>query len=305
MKITFLSGGTGTPKLIRGFRRILDDQEIAVVVNTAEDLWLAGNHLSPDIDTVMYLFAGLLNTKTWWGIEGDTTNTDEFLQRLDEDSFIGVGDQDRAVHIARGEMLRRGMTLTESTRVLCNRLGVGATVLPMCDDPVTTMIRTPAGLIHFQEFWIRHRATVPILEVVRESEKTPTATTDVLKAIRSADLVVLGPSNPVTSIGPILECNGVREALKEVFVVVVSPFIGDAPVSGPAKVLMEAWGLEPTSRGTFTLYQEFADLCIQDIRDEEEIDGAVALDTLITDEQIAETLAGSILSIAEERQHST
>ncbi len=304
MKITFLSGGTGTPKLIRGFRRLLDDHDISVVVNTAEDMWLAGNHLSPDIDTVMYLFAGILNTETWWGIEGDTTATDTFLKRLDENSFIAVGDQDRAVHIARGKMLRRGMTLTESTQVLCNRLGVGAAVLPMCDEPVTTMIRTPEGLIHFQEFWIRHHATVPILEVVRESEGPPVATPDVLEAISSADLVVLGPSNPVTSIAPILECAGVREALKEAFVIVVSPFIGDAPVSGPAKVLMEAWGLEPTSRGTFGLYEEFADLCIQDIRDGDVVDGAVTLDTLMTNEKVAEQLAASILSLAEEQQQS-
>ncbi|MDD5418794.1 MAG: 2-phospho-L-lactate transferase CofD family protein, partial [Methanomicrobiaceae archaeon] len=140
--ITFLSGGTGTPKLLRGMQELMEDRDFGVVVNTAEDIWLSGNHLSPDLDTVMYLFAGMLDTSRWWGIRGDTFTSHEFLQKLGIDEFIMVGDLDRAVHIARGEMIRGGLSLTEATEGLCRRLGVQAAILPMTDTEVTTMIVT-------------------------------------------------------------------------------------------------------------------------------------------------------------------
>ena len=141
--ITFLSGGTGTPKLLQGMRRILGDEEISVVVNTAEDIWISGNHLAPDLDTVMYLFSGDLDTRTWWGVEGDTYITHERIGRLGGDEFIAIGDRDRAVHVARGGMMREGKTLTEATRSLCSALGIKAEILPMADTPVTTRVMTP------------------------------------------------------------------------------------------------------------------------------------------------------------------
>ena len=150
--ITFLSGGTGTPKLLRGMQKVMDRHEIAVIVNTAEDIWISGNHISPDVDTVMYLFAGILNTDTWWGVRNDTFITHDETTRLGIDEFIAVGDRDRAVHIARAEMLRGGMRLTNVTKVLCERFGVRETVLPMADTEVTTQVETDLGLIHFQEY---------------------------------------------------------------------------------------------------------------------------------------------------------
>ena len=117
-----------------------------------EDIWISGNHLSPDIDTVMYLFAGILNTDTWWGIRNDSFTTYDEITRLGIDEFIKIGDQDRAVHIARGEMMRSGMRLTNITKILCDRFGVRETVLPMTDTPVTTQVKTDLGLIHFQEY---------------------------------------------------------------------------------------------------------------------------------------------------------
>ncbi len=132
------------------YEEILCDEEISIVVNTAEDIWTGGSHLSPDIDTVMYLFSGDLNTDTWWGINGDTFVTHEQLIRLGVDEFIALGDRDRATNIARGELLRHGATLTEATKTLANALGVRASVLPMTDTDVTTLIRTGGRLIHFQ-----------------------------------------------------------------------------------------------------------------------------------------------------------
>ncbi|MDD1674426.1 MAG: 2-phospho-L-lactate transferase CofD family protein, partial [Methanomicrobiales archaeon] len=127
MRLAVLSGGTGTPKLLWGMREVLPDEDVSVVVNTAEDLWISGNHISPDVDTVMYLYAGILNTATWWGIMGDTFCTHELLQRCGSKEYIAVGDQDRAIHILRGDMLRSGVSLTECTRILCEQFGARAT----------------------------------------------------------------------------------------------------------------------------------------------------------------------------------
>ncbi|MDD1718647.1 MAG: 2-phospho-L-lactate transferase [Methanoregulaceae archaeon] len=294
--ITFLSGGTGTPKLLQGVRALVPDDGIAVVVNTAEDLWISGNHLSPDVDTVTYLFAGTLNTDTWWGMRGDTFVTHEEAKRLGADEFIAIGDRDRAVHIARGGLLRQGRTLTEATSDICRALGVRARVLPMCDTAVASMVRTPSGWVHFQEYWIRRRGEVDITEIVRRSEVPPVLTDKARRAILESEAVIIGPSNPVTSILPILECGGVRELLGKLPVIAVSPFIGDRPVSGPAYALMKAAGMKPGSYGTYRLYQDFTDLFVQDIRDTEEVPGAIKLDTLMTDTSRSRDLAERILA---------
>lgn len=296
--ITFLSGGTGTPKLLRGMLELLEEQEIAVIVNTAEDIWLSGSHLSPDIDTVVYFFAGILDTDRWWGIRGDTYITHDHLARLGIDEFITLGDRDRAVNIARGEMLRRGMRLTEATKTICERLGVRAAVLPMTDSEVTTYVQTHQGEVHFQEYWVKHRGALELDGVVRRFREAPVATPEVLEAIEASDAVVIGPSNPVTSVSPILECAGIREALRRHgCVIAVSPFIGDAPISGPAAALMQASGREPSSAGTYALYEDFVDVFIQDTRDPVEIEGALRLDTLMVYRGKSLDLAKSIVTL--------
>jgi len=297
--ITFLSGGTGTPKLLRGVQRLVDRHEISVVVNTAEDIWISGNHISPDLDTVMYLFAGILNTDTWWGIRNDTFTTHEEITRLGSGEFIRIGDRDRAVHIARGGMLRDGMRLTNTTKILCDRFGVRENVLPMTDTRVTTFLQTELGLIHFQEYWVRAKGALEIQKVVRKYTDPPVATEEVLAAVEASDSVVIGPSNPVTSILPILECDGMRSVLKNKPVIAISPFIGDRPVSGPAAALMQASGLEPSSRGTFSCYEGVLDLFVQDIRDPVDVPGSLRFDTLMTDEDRSISLAREILRLAQ------
>ncbi|MDD1663355.1 MAG: 2-phospho-L-lactate transferase CofD family protein, partial [Methanomicrobiales archaeon] len=152
-----------------------------------------------------------------------------------------------------------------------------------------------------QDYWVKHRGAPRVRGVVRRFPEPPKATPEVIRAIGKADGVVIGPSNPVTSISPILECAGLIEALKEKFVVVVSPFIGDRPVSGPAADLMRAWGSEPTSRGTFDLYQDIIDVFVQDIRDPVKVGGAVRLDTLMRDRPASEALAREILKLVQEK----
>jgi LPPG:FO 2-phospho-L-lactate transferase len=299
--ITFLSGGTGTPKLLRGVQKIMDRHEISVVVNTAEDIWISGNHISPDVDTVMYLFAGVLNTDTWWGLRDDTFTTHGEIQKMGLGEYIAIGDRDRAVHIARGNLLRDGQRLTNITRTLCERFGVRENVLPMTDTEVTTRVKTELGLIHYQEYWVRSRGQIPIEDVVRCSKVPPESTEEVIQAVEASDVVVIGPSNPITSITPILECKGIREAMADKFVIAVSPFIGDAPVSGPAAALMKASGYEATSAGTVQCYGDLVDLFVQDVRDPVDVKGAVRFDTLMTGEEKSLELAKNILTLAKQR----
>jgi LPPG:FO 2-phospho-L-lactate transferase len=297
--ITFLSGGTGTPKLLRGMQKVMDRHEISVIVNTAEDIWISGNHISPDVDTVMYLFAGILNTDTWWGTRNDTFTTHDEMTRLGFDEFITVGDKDRAVHIARGDMLRNGMRLTNITTLLCERLGVRETVLPMTDTEVTTMVTTELGPIHFQEYWIRGKGKIEIQGVTRSFNQPPVATPEALAAIEASDAIVIGPSNPITSILPILACDGIKQALRDKIVIAVSPFIGNEPVSGPAGALMKAAGFEPSSIGTFNCYNGMPDIFIQDIRDPVQVSQSVRFDTLMVDEDKSVALATEVLRLIE------
>jgi LPPG:FO 2-phospho-L-lactate transferase len=295
--ITFLSGGTGTPKLLRGMQKVMDRHEISVIVNTAEDIWISGNHISPDLDTVMYLFAGILNTDTWWGIRNDSFTTHEEIARLGIDEFIAIGDKDRAVQIARGEMIRNGMRLTNATKILCDRFGVRETVLPMTDTEVTTQVKTDIGLIHFQEYWVRAKGKIEIEQVVRRFNEPPVATEEVLAVIEASDAVVIGPSNPITSISPILACEGIKPALVDKLVIAVSPFIGDSPISGPAGALMQASGFEPSSKGTLNCYDGITDIFIQDIRDKIKVSDSVRFDTLMINEEKSVALAQEILRL--------
>jgi len=298
--ITVFSGGTGTPKLIRGLRQILRDHEITVVVNTAEDLWMSGLYVSPDIDSILYLFSGLLNTESWWGIRGDSFETFHAMEKLGYTELLPLGDKDRATNIARAEFLRQGMTLTTATEKIAKGYGVSARILPMSDQGVTTyVVCEDDSLMHFQEYWVGRRGNVNIKGVVRKTaDGSPLETTpEVLSAIEESDGVIIGPSNPVTSIGPILECAGVSEALKNKFTVAVSPFIGKRPISGPAAALMKAWGYESTSYGTWQIYKDVVDMFIQDIKDSAiEVPGAHRLDTMMTNEKKAESLAWDLLS---------
>jgi LPPG:FO 2-phospho-L-lactate transferase len=278
-------------------QKVMDRHEISVIVNTAEDIWISGNHISPDLDTVMYLFAGILNTDTWWGIRNDSFTTHEEITRLGIDEFIAIGDRDRAVQIARGEMIRNGMRLTNATKILCDRFGVRENVLPMTDTEVTTLVKTDLGLIHFQEYWVRAKGKIEIEQVVRSFNEPPVATEEVLAIIGASDAVVIGPSNPITSISPILACEGMKTALSDKLVIAVSPFIGNSPVSGPAGALMKAAGFEPSSLGTINCYEGLPDIFVQDIRDPIEVSNSSRFETLMVDEDKSVALAQEILRL--------
>jgi len=261
-RLCFLSGGTGTPKLLRGYSTLSDN--FSVIVNVAEDVWVSGNKVCPDIDSVIYAIADVIDDTKWWGVRGDTFRTYERLKEIGFDEGMMIGDIDRATHIARSEMLRRGITLTEATRRLARAVGVkeGVEVLPACEEEVSTYIKTPEGWLHFQEFWVARRGEPEVLGVEFRGIERAKITEDVRKAVEESNAVVIGPSNPITSITPILEVRGMRELLKEKFVVAVSPIVGRRAVSGPAAKLMRAVGYEVSADGVAECYSDFLDLIV-------------------------------------------
>ena len=265
MKLVVLSGGTGTPKLLQGLKDLVDD--LTVIVNTAEDIWISGNRICPDIDSVIYALADVIDEERWWGIKGDTFITHERLKRLGWNEFMMIGDLDRATHIFRTELLRRGHTLTEAIRSLKNAFGVKAEVLPMCEEDVATMIVTSRGEMHFQEFWVKHRGEPDVIDIYFKGIENAKATDDVIKALERCYGVIIGPSNPITSIMPILLVKGVRERLKRKRVVAVSPIVGSRPVSGPAGKFMRAKGYDVSPLGVADVYADFLNVLVVDSSD--------------------------------------
>lgn len=261
------SGGTGTPKLLDGLKEILPSEELTVVVNTAEDLWVSGNLITPDLDTVLYLFSDQIDRKKWWGIENDTFRTYERMQELGVEESMKLGDRDRATHIIRSNLIRDGASLTDATVKLASLFGIDANILPMSDDPVSTYIETLKGVMHFQDFWIGNHGGPDVLGVDIRGVSEASIAKKVLEALEKDDRVLIGPSNPITSIGPIISLPGMRELLMQKKVVAVSPIIGNAPVSGPAGKLMQACGLEVSSMGVAEYYQDFLDVFVFDERD--------------------------------------
>lgn len=296
-----LSGGTGTPKLIQGLRRFMRDEEITVIVNTSEDIFISGNLVSPDLDTVLYLFSGVLDDTKWWGIKDDTFHTYNTLKKIGIDERLTIGDADRATHIFRSELMRKGASLTEATQKLSSGLGIKARILPMCDEKVDTMIATQHGLMHFQDFWVGKRGEPEVLGVKFTGIEKAEPTKAVVEALESSENVVIGPSNPITSIGPILALKGMREMLAEKKVIAVSPIIGNFPVSGPAGKFMKACGFPVSSMGVAECYGDILDVMVIDQRDmvdEKDFSvRAVRCDTMMTSVEKSEALAKYIIEL--------
>ncbi len=297
--IAVLSGGTGTPKLLRGLKELTD---FVVIVNTAEDIWISGNKVCPDIDAVLYTLAGIIDDERWWGIKGDSFRTHEMLLKLGYDEFMAIGDLDRAIHIFRSELLRKGYTLTEATRALRRALKVEQEVLPMCDDDVETRVVTDVGDLHFQEFWVKHKGKPKVFDVYFRGIEKAKATRDVLRALKNAELVLIGPSNPITSIMPIILVKGVKEVLKVKRVVAISPIVGKSPVSGPAGKFMRAKGYEVSPLGVADVYLEFLDVLVVDDADRHLVGKyksieIVATNTIMKTVEDSKRLAEFVLSL--------
>jgi LPPG:FO 2-phospho-L-lactate transferase len=262
--IVALTGGTGGAKLVEGLSAVVDPAALAIICNTGDDCVFHGLHISPDIDTITYTLAGVNDSEKGWGIKGDTFVVLEQLCRLGNDAWFNLGDKDLATHIVRTHRLREGLKLGVITDEIRRALGVGAKILPMTDERVETRVMTAIGEISFQEFFVKERWTPEVSGVrfvgAEESRPAP----GVVEAIRAAEGIVICPSNPITSIGPILAVPGIRAALREARapVVGVSPIIGKVAVSGPAHKLMSACGFEPSPVGVAKAYDSNLDMLI-------------------------------------------
>lgn len=296
-----LSGGTGTPKLLQGLRSFVPDEEITVIVNTAEDIEVSGNLVSPDVDTVLYLFSGQLDDAKWWGIKNDTFHTNQYLKNLGRNEKLLIGDADRATHIVRSDLMRKGACLTHATMQLSSMLGIEARIFPMCDEKVDTMIDTPEGLMHFQDFWVGAQGEPEVRSIRITGIEKARPTEEVLEALDSEDDVIIGPSNPITSIGPILALKGMRGILAKKKVIAISPIIGDSPVSGPAGKLMKASGFPVSSAGVALCYRDVLDTMVIDQSDSvvEKIFPVkeVRFDTMMTSIEKSEALAKHVLEL--------
>ncbi len=269
--IAILTGGTGGAKFIEGVVRVIPPADLAVIVNTGDDLRWWGLHVSPDIDSVTYALAGLLSRERGWGVEGDTFTCLERMRQFGAPGWFQLGDRDLATHLRRTELLASGKTLSQATAIITQRLGVESRILPMTDDPVETRVDTEKGELSFQEYFVRERWQPQVRAVRFSGAEHARPAPGVLDAIQSASTVLIAPSNPITSIGPILAVPGIREALRNTpaVSVAVSPIIGDAAVSGPAGHLMKAAGLPVSAAGVAQAYADFLDFLIIDNQDAE------------------------------------
>lgn len=268
LRVTLLAGGVGGARFTRGLRDHLSrqgvDAEITVVVNTGDDLWLDGLRVCPDLDTVMYTLAGVVHEEQGWGRRDETRRVSAELHAygLGWDWFT-LGDLDIATHVARTELLRQGRLLSEVTAFLSRRWPLGASLLPMTDSEVETHVEVddPSAehgtrLLHFEEWWVRHRAALPARRFVQHGVEHARPAPGVVEALTTADVVLLPPSNPVVSVGTVLGVPGVREALagSPAPVVGVSPVIGGAPVRGMADACLRAIGVETSALGVARHY---------------------------------------------------
>jgi LPPG:FO 2-phospho-L-lactate transferase len=296
--IAILSGGTGTPKLICGLKEVSDD--FFIVVNTAEDVWVSGNKICPDIDSVIYTLSDLIDTERWWGVKGDTFITHERLKVLGFDEKMMIGDFDRATHIFRSNLLRHGKSLVEATKILKERFGIKQEIYPMCNEDVSTIIETNEGAMHFQEFWIGRRGEPAVRGVIFKGIERAKMPDEVKKMLKGCDEVIIGPSNPITSIGPIISVRGYAEILKRKRVLAVSPIIGNRAFSGPAAKLMRGLGYEVSPIGVAEIYKDFIDVLVIDRRDSNyEINFAevVKANTVMRRKEDAIQLASFLLSL--------
>lgn len=269
--IVVLTGGTGGAKFVEGLAQVVRLEDLTNICNTADDHEWWGLYVSPDIDSITYALAGKLSPERGWGVRGDTFHCLQAMKALGEPAWFSVGDRDLAIHLLRTKLLREGQTLSQATRIIAQRFGLRPRILPMSDDRVESRIEIDEREISFEEYFVQRRFQDPVKSVRFAGANRARPAPGVIHAINSADAVLIAPSNPVTSIAPILAIAGIREALHgtQATVVAISPIVGKTAVSGPAAALMQAQGLEASVAGIATAYGDFLDVLVVDSSDSE------------------------------------
>ena len=261
--ITVLSGGTGTPKLLQGLKEIIDPAELNIIVNTLENDYFSGVYVSADIDTVLYTMSDIINDEFWYGVRNDTFTTHERLKELGFDELLRIGDIDRATKIQKTQLMEK-FGLKKACEIQAEKMGISSSIIPMSEQQSDIKIITDIGELEFHDFLIKHQSEPEVLDI-KFSNVSPSE--GVVESIKNSEAVILGPSNPITSILPILSLEGVRDALKDTYVIAVSPIIGSDSVSGPASKFMKALDIEVSSVGVASLYKNFLDNIVIDTQD--------------------------------------
>jgi LPPG:FO 2-phospho-L-lactate transferase len=265
VKVVVLAGGTGGAMLASGLQSIVPARDLTVVANTADDDEFWGLLVCPDIDAVIYRLAGAFNDEAGYGLKDDSFNALEALAQLGEEAWFRIGDKDLATHLIRTELLRRGRRLTEAALEICRRFGVEAAVLPMTDERVRTRFATDVGVLSFQEYFVRERLVPPLRRIDFEGIDSATPTPEVLAALAQADLVVIGPSNPLISIAPIVRMLG--QHIPRDRTVAVAPIVGGVALKGPTVAMMLAMGFEASPVAVARMYADVASTFAIDARD--------------------------------------
>src|SRR5215467_4017807 len=268
-KITALGGGVGASKLLLGFYEVMDPAELTIIVNTGDDIVLHGLKISPDLDIVTYTLAGMVDPAKGWGFRGETFHALKRLAVYGRPDWFNLGDRDLATHIHRSALLEEGSTLSETAESIRVALGVQARILPMSNDPVPTIIETNEGAMHFQKYLVKRRAE-PVVEGIRfAGVEQARPACGVLEAIREAERIIVCPSNPLISIGPILAVPGVRGEMRarKDDVVAVCPIVGGKSLKGPSDKMLAQLGYEATALGVAKLYSDFSGTFVIDRQD--------------------------------------
>jgi LPPG:FO 2-phospho-L-lactate transferase len=304
VNVVAIAGGTGAAKLLRGLAACVRPHELTVIGNTGDDAEIWGLHVSPDLDTVTYALAGRLDVERGWGLAGETFRCLEAMATLGAETWFNLGDRDLATHLYRTGRRRSGVPLSAVTAEIARSLGVAVRLLPMTDDPVRTRVRTADGWLGFQEYFVREKALVDVQDIVYAGAEVARPAPGVCEALAGADLIVVCPSNPVTSVGPILAVPGIVAALAaaRAAVVAVSPIVGSAAVSGPAGALMRARGLPVSPAGVARAYAPWLDTLLIDTRDQDRggavsAEGArpITAEIIMTDKAAEVALARRVL----------
>lgn len=285
-RVTILAGGTGSVKLVRGLAT--QGLNLNVVCNVGDNYWLYGMYVCPDIDTIIYGLADLLDYDRGWGIKNDTFNFLRQMEVFGEETWFRIGDRDAATHLIRTNMLKNGKNLSDITEWMCEKFAVTVKIIPVTDNSVETRITTSKGELHLQEFWVKHRGKDKVegIQYIGADKARPNP--QAVNAIHDSDLVILAPGNPLTSIGPMLQIKGIRKELSKMKkkVVAISPLIGDKAISGPAAQYMEAAGIDVNAYGLAKMYSDVCSNIVIDTKDKSIAKKIQNLDMKIYDTKI-------------------
>ena len=285
-RVTILAGGTGSVKLVRGLAT--QGLNLNVVCNVGDNYWLYGMYVCPDIDTIIYGLADLLDYDRGWGIKNDTFNFLRQMEVFGEETWFRIGDRDAATHLIRTNMLKNGKNLSDITEWMCEKFAVTVKIIPVTDNSVETRITTTKGELHLQEYWVKHRGKDKVegIQYIGADKARPNP--QAVNAIHDSDLVILAPGNPLTSIGPMLQIKGIRKELSKMKkkVVAVSPLIGDKAISGPAAQYMEAAGIDVNAYGLAKMYSDVCSNIVIDTKDKSIAKKIQNLDMKIYDTKI-------------------